>query len=133
EKAKAFEQRFNAHLAEEYADNIEYKGTDDKAEVSRASSGGAIKSPAEKVPFLWGASADLSGSNKTMIDSDTDFMPENRAGRNIWFGVREFAMAAMMNGIALHGGTKVYAGTFFVFTDYLKAAVRRSEERRVGK
>ena len=126
EKANAFEQGFNGHLAEDYAANLEYKGADAKAEASRASSGAAIQGLAEKVPFLWGGSADLSGSNKTMIDSDTDFMPENRAGRNIWFGVREFAMAAMMNGIALHGGTKVYAGTFFVFTDYLKAAVRLS-------
>ena len=126
EKAKAFEQGFNGHLAEDYAANLEYKGADAKAEASRASSGAAIQALAEKVPYLWGGSADLSGSNKTMIDSDTDFMPENRAGRNIWFGVREFAMAAMMNGIALHGGTKVYAGTFFVFTDYLKAAVRLS-------
>ena len=51
-------------------------------------------------------------------------MPDNYAGRNIWFGVREFGMAAAMNGVALHGGSKIYGGTFFVFTDYLKAAVR---------
>lgn len=126
EKAEAFEQGFNGHLAADYAANLEYKGADAKAEASRASSGSAIQALAEKVPYLWGGSADLSGSNKTMIDSDVDFMPENRAGRNIWFGVREFAMAAMMNGIALHGGSKVYGGTFFVFTDYLKAAVRLS-------
>lgn len=126
EKAEAFEQGFNGHLAEDYDAKLEYQAADAKAEASRASSGKAIQALAETVPYLWGGSADLSGSNKTMIDSDTDFMPENRAGRNIWFGVREFAMAAMMNGIALHGGTKVYAGTFFVFTDYLKAAVRLS-------
>ncbi|MBZ6527652.1 transketolase [Aerococcaceae bacterium DSM 111021] len=126
EKAEAFQQGFNGHLAEDYASELEYKGTDAKAEASRASGGDAIQALAAKVPYLWGGSADLSGSNKTMISGDEDFMPENRSGRNIWFGVREFAMAAMMNGIALHGGTKVYGGTFFVFTDYLKAAVRLS-------
>ncbi|MGO4942435.1 transketolase [Ruoffia tabacinasalis] len=126
EKAEAFEQGFNGHLAEDYDAKLEYQAADAKAEASRASSGKAIQALAETVPYLWGGSADLSGSNKTMIDSDVDFMPEDRAGRNIWFGVREFAMAAMLNGIALHGGTKVYGGTFFVFTDYLKAAVRLS-------
>ena len=61
-----------------------------------------------------------------MIADAEDFMPDNRSGRNIWFGVREFAMAAMLNGAALHGGNKIFGGTFFVFTDYLKAAVRLS-------
>ena len=59
-----------------------------------------------------------------MNSQEHDFMPDNYAGRNIWFGVREFGMAAAMNGVALHGGSKIYGGTFFVFTDYLKAAVR---------
>jgi transketolase len=61
-----------------------------------------------------------------MVSAETDFSPENYAGRNIWFGVREFAMAAAMNGIQLHGGSKIYGGTFFVFVDYLRAAVRLS-------
>lgn len=126
EKAAAFEAGFNGTLTEDYAKGLEYQAAGVKAEASRASSGKAINALAETIPFLWGGSADLSGSNKTMISKDEDFMPENRAGRNIWFGVREFAMAAMLNGIALHGGTKVYGGTFFVFTDYLKAAVRLS-------
>lgn len=126
EKATAFEEGFNGTLPEDYAKGLEYQAAGVKAEASRASSGKAINALAKEVPFLWGGSADLSGSNKTMISGDADFMPENRAGRNIWFGVREFAMAAMLNGIALHGGTKVYGGTFFVFTDYLKAAVRLS-------
>ena len=59
-----------------------------------------------------------------MVAKETDFQPDNYIGRNIWFGVREFAMAAAMNGIALHGGTRVYGGTFFVFSNYLLPAVR---------
>ncbi|MGM9887133.1 MAG: transketolase-like TK C-terminal-containing protein, partial [Lactococcus sp.] len=77
-----------------------------------------------QMPNLWGGSADLSASNNTMAKAETDFMPDNYAGRNIWFGVREFAMGATMNGIALHGGTRVYGGTFFVFSNYMLPAVR---------
>ena len=90
-------------------------------------------SPAKRPSKHWqsqfrsyGRIADLSSSNNTMIAGAADFESAQFAGRNIWFGVREFAMAAAMNGIQLHGGTKVYGGTFFVFLDYLKAAVRLS-------
>ncbi|MGY3766424.1 transketolase [Vagococcus vulneris] len=92
--------------------------------ASRVTSKEAIQSLAAAVPFIWGGSADLSSSNNTMIAADKDFEPGQYEGRNIWFGVREFGMAAAMNGIALHGGTKVYGATFFVFVDYLRAAVR---------
>jgi len=78
------------------------------------------------VPSLWGGSADLSGSYNTMVAAEKDFEPGQYEGRNIWFGVREFAMAAAMNGIQLHGGTRIYGGTFFVFVDYLRPAVRLS-------
>src|SRR5699024_314630 len=64
--------------------------------------------------------------NKTSIEDMDDFSKDNYAGKNIWFGVREFAMAAALNGMALHGGLNVYAGTFFVFSDYLRPAVRLS-------
>lgn len=86
----------------------------------------AINAIANAVPTLWGGAADLSSSNKTMISDAKDFQPDSYDGRNIWFGVREFGMAAAMNGIVLHGGTRVFGGTFFVFTDYLRAAVRLS-------
>lgn len=66
-----------------------------------------------------------------MIACADEFTPENPSGRNIWFGVREFAMAAAMNGIQLHGGTRVYGGTFFVFVDYLRAAIRLSALQNV--
>ncbi|TLG79895.1 transketolase [Vagococcus zengguangii] len=97
---------------------------DDAAKASRVTSSEMIQALAKTVPTLWGGSADLSGSNNTMIAGETDFDADHYEGRNIWFGVREFAMAAAMNGIALHGGTKVYGGTFFVFVDYLRPAIR---------
>lgn len=80
--------------------------------ASRVSSQQAIQQISEQVASFWGGSADLSASNNTMVKAETDFQPGHYEGRNIWFGVREFAMAAAMNGIALHGGTRVYGGTF---------------------
>ncbi|CZQ96310.1 transketolase [Trichococcus ilyis] len=99
--------------------------------ASRVTSKETIQELAKAIPFLWGGSADLSSSNNTMVAGVSDFEPSDFSGRNIWFGVREFAMAAAMNGIQLHGGTKVYGGTFFVFLDYLKAAVRLSAIQKV--
>lgn len=95
-----------------------------KSLASRASSGEALNGIATNLPYLVGGSADLAGSNKTMIKGTGDFFPGSFEGRNIWFGVREFAMGAAMNGMALHGGLKVFGGTFFVFSDYLKPAIR---------
>lgn len=92
--------------------------------ASRVSSQQAIQQLSAQLPNFWGGSADLSASNNTMVAAENDFQADNYAGRNIWFGVREFAMAAAMNGIALHGGTRVYGGTFFVFSNYLLPAVR---------
>ncbi|MCA0165896.1 transketolase [Bacillus sp. RAR_M1_44] len=92
--------------------------------ASRASSGEVLNGIAKQVPFFIGGSADLAGSNKTTIKDTNDFGRENYAGRNIWFGVREFAMGAALNGMALHGGLRVFGGTFFVFSDYLRPAIR---------
>ncbi|YCA13444.1 transketolase [Bacillus sp. AK128] len=95
-----------------------------KALASRASSGEALNAIAKNLPYFFGGSADLAGSNKTQIKGAADFTHEDYSGRNIWFGVREFAMGAALNGLALHGGVKVYGGTFFVFSDYLRPAIR---------
>lgn len=97
-----------------------------KGVATRSASGDAINYFAEKLPSLFGGSADLAGSNKTTINGAGDFSAENRAGRNIWFGVREFAMGTMLNGMHLHGGLRVFGGTFFVFSDYVRPAVRLS-------
>ncbi|MCQ5455347.1 transketolase [Bacillus paralicheniformis] len=92
--------------------------------ASRASSGEVLNGIAQQVPFFFGGSADLAGSNKTTIKNGGDFSARDYAGRNIWFGVREFAMGAALNGMALHGGLRVFGGTFFVFSDYLRPAIR---------
>jgi len=94
--------------------------------ATRAASGNAINGLAKRIPFLMGGSADLAHSNNTLIKGQGDFLPGSYEGRNIWFGVREFAMGAALNGMALHGGVKVFGGTFFVFSDYLRPAIRLS-------
>jgi transketolase len=92
--------------------------------ATRAASGQVINGIAKTVPMFFGGSADLAGSTYTLIKGDKNFEQEDYSGRNIWFGVREHAMGAAMNGIALHGGAKVFGGTFFVFSDYLRPAIR---------
>ncbi|MEH7884332.1 transketolase [Bacillus sp. JJ1609] len=117
------EKAMNAELVEGWDKDIPVY-EDGKSLASRASSGEALNGIAKNLPYLVGGSADLAGSNKTMIKGTGDFFPGSFEGRNIWFGVREFAMGAAMNGMALHGGLKVFGGTFFVFSDYLKPAIR---------
>ncbi|AWP37108.1 transketolase [Heyndrickxia coagulans] len=95
-----------------------------KTLASRAASGEVLNAVSKHLPSLFGGSADLAGSNNTRLKEDKDYMPDAYEGRNIWFGVREFAMGAAMNGMALHGGVHVYGGTFFVFSDYLRPAIR---------
>ncbi len=95
-----------------------------KSLATRASSGEVLNAVAKAVPQFIGGSADLAGSNKTMIKNAGDFSAADYSGHNIWFGVREFAMGAALNGMALHGGVKVFGGTFFVFSDYLRPAIR---------
>lgn len=97
-----------------------------KSVATRSSSGDAINAIAKNLPSFFGGSADLAGSNKTTIKGAGDFFAETPEGRNIWFGVREFAMGAAMNGMALHGGLNVFGGTFFVFSDYVRPAIRLS-------
>lgn len=93
-------------------------------EATRDTSATIINALAEKVENFWGGSADLAASNKTMIDGAGDFQPGSYDGKNLWYGVREFAMGGILNGILLHGGTRSYVGTFLVFSDYLRPAIR---------
>lgn len=104
-----------------------------KAIATRAASGKVINAIAAVMPEFWGGSADLAGSNSTLIEGAPSFFPAERSskafkgnefGRNLHFGVREHAMGAIMNGIAVDGLTRVYGGTFFVFADYMRGAVR---------
>jgi transketolase len=123
ELAEQYKSAFAGVLPEEYDREMPIFEEGASA-ASRVTSQAMIQALSKTVPTLWGGSADLSKSNNTMVAAETDFSPENYRGRNIWFGVREFAMAAAMNGIALHGGTRVYGGTFFVFSNYLLPAIR---------
>lgn len=104
-----------------------------KSMATRAASGAVINALADVLPELWGGSADLAGSNNTVMKGEPSFIPEERSskaftgnpyGRNLHFGIREFGMGAIMNGIAADGLTRVYGGTFFVFSDYMRGAVR---------
>lgn len=124
ELAQQFEAGFNGELPEGWDKDLPVYEEGDAAAASRKTSSQVLNAIAKNVPNLWGGSADLSSSNNTMIDGVADYEAGQYEGRNIWYGVREFAMAAAANGIQLHGGTKTYVGTFFVFTDYLRAAVR---------
>ncbi|GGX95661.1 transketolase [Streptomyces minutiscleroticus] len=101
--------------------------------ATRAASGKVLQALGAVIPELWGGSADLAGSNNTTIDKTSSFLPEGNPlpeadpyGRTIHFGIREHSMAAEMNGIALHGNTRIYGGTFLVFSDYMRNAVRLS-------
>ncbi|NUK65572.1 transketolase [Streptomyces lunaelactis] len=102
-----------------------------KGVATRAASGKILQALGAVIPELWGGSADLAGSNNTTIDKTSSFLPEgnplpgaDKYGRTVHFGIREHAMAATMNGIALHGNTRIYGGTFLVFSDYMRNAVR---------
>ncbi|WP_255272465.1 transketolase-like TK C-terminal-containing protein [Actinomadura madurae] len=101
--------------------------------ATRAASGEVLAALAPVLPELWGGSADLAESNNTTMKGEPSFIPEefqtkefpgHRYGRTLHFGVREHAMAAICNGIALHGGTRPYGGTFLIFSDYMRPAVR---------
>ena len=92
--------------------------------ATRGASGKALNAIADVVPDLIGGSADLAASNLTMIKSSEQFTSDNPSGRNIYFGVREHAMGSVMNGMALHGCVLPYGGTFLVFSDYMRPAIR---------
>lgn len=92
--------------------------------ATRSASGKMINAIAAELPELFGGSADLGCSNKTFIDASPAYSIQDPAGKNIWFGVREFAMGAMLNGMALHSGLRVFGSTFFVFSDYVRPAMR---------
>ncbi|MGW0693909.1 transketolase [Streptomyces sp. NPDC002738] len=101
--------------------------------ATRAASGKVLQALGGVIPELWGGSADLAGSNNTTIDRTSSFLPKGNPlpeadpyGRTVHFGIREHSMAAEMNGMALHGNTRIYGGTFLVFSDYMRNAVRLS-------
>lgn len=124
ELARELELAINNELPEGWDKELPQFDPEEAALATRASSGKVLNAIAKAVPNFFGGSADLAGSNKTTINDEDDFSRQNYAGRNIWFGVREHAMGAALNGMALHGGLRVYGGTFFVFSDYLRPSIR---------
>ena len=95
-----------------------------KPDATRNASGKVIQALAARIPELIGGSADLGSSTKTDIDGAGSFLPASPAGRTLHFGVREHAMGSLLNGMALHGGLRPYGGTFLIFSDYMRPAIR---------
>ncbi|SEN85276.1 transketolase [Paenibacillus sp. OV219] len=126
ELAAQFETAISGNLPDGWDADLPAYAPTDKALSTRVASGNALNGLAKNIPNLIGGSADLESSTMTHLKGLPVFKPGSYEGRNIYFGVREFAMAAAINGMSLHGGVKVYGATFFVFTDYLRPAVRLS-------
>ncbi|MGW7900831.1 transketolase [Staphylococcus shinii] len=125
ELAEEFKLAISGKLPENYRDELPHFEAGHSG-ASRADSGEVIQTLSKTVPSFFGGSADLAGSNKSNVKDATDFDKDTPEGKNIWFGVREFAMGAAVNGMAAHGGLHPYGATFFVFSDYLKPALRLS-------
>ncbi|WNV75221.1 transketolase [Geodermatophilus sp. DSM 44513] len=133
EAAALLERMTTRSLPEGWAEKLPSWDADPKGVATRKASGEVLAALYPALPELWGGSADLAESNNTAVKGEPSFLPADRQtkmwsggpyGRTLHFGVREHAMGAIMNGIALHGGTRVYGGTFLTFSDYMRGAVR---------
>ena len=124
-EAKALWDKFHAPVdADALLNDEAFWAYEDKPQATRGLSGIMINRLKDQLPNLFGGSADLAPSNKTNMKDAGDFSKEDYKGRNLHFGVREFAMTAIANGITLHGGLRTYIATFFVFSDYTKPMAR---------
>lgn len=133
ERAALFTRLEKRELPAGWADALPTWDADAKGVATRVASGETLTKLAPKLPELWGGSADLAGSNNTTPKGEPSFLPAehstkefqgNEYGRVLHFGIREHGMGAVLNGIALHGGTRPYGGTFLVFSDYMRPSVR---------
>ena len=133
ERAELFDRLGRRELPEGWDADLPVFEASEKGVATRAASGNFLTAAAKQLPELWGGSADLAGSNNTSPKGEPSFLPADRQsemfsgndyGRVLHFGIREHAMGAIMNGIAQHGSTRVYGGTFLVFSDYMRAPVR---------
>ncbi|MFI0998840.1 transketolase [Streptomyces galbus] len=131
--AALLERMSARRLPQGWADALPVWDADPKGVATRKASGEVLTALYPVLPELWGGSADLAESNNTAVKGEASFLPADRQtkmwsggpyGRTLHFGVREHGMGAIMNGIALHGGTRVYGGTFLTFSDYMRGAVR---------
>jgi len=124
EEGAVFEKQLKGELPQDWDKDIPVFPADPKGKATRVISGQVLNAIAKNVPALMGGSADLAPSNKTLIDGETSFQSGSYDQRNIHFGVREFGMTAVLNGMALHGGLIPYGGTFLIFSDYMRPAIR---------
>ncbi|MGY0231643.1 transketolase [Longispora urticae] len=133
ERHALFERLAAKELPAGWTEKLPTFPADPKGMATRVASGKVLNALADTLPELWGGSADLAGSNNTTMDGELSFVPAefatkdypgNEYGRTLHFGIREHAMGSILNGIALHGGTRPYGGTFLVFSDYMRPAVR---------
>jgi transketolase len=133
QRKELFDRLAAGRQPEGWADKLPGFPADQKGVATRKASGAVLNALAPVLPELWGGSADLAGSNDTTMKGEPSFIPVEHQtamfrggpyGRTLHFGIREHAMGAMCNGIALHGGTRPYGGTFLVFSDYMRGAVR---------
>jgi transketolase len=133
ERAALFDRMAQRELPDGWADALPTFEADEKGMATRKASGAVLNAIAPELPELWGGSADLAESTNTTPEDEPSFLPTDRQskefpggpyGRVLHFGIREHAMGAILNGIALHGGTRPYGATFLVFSDYMRPAVR---------
>ena len=126
ELTEAWHRFMDGAFAEGWERDIPGFPADPKGIATRVASGTVLNAIAKQIPNLMGGSADLAPSNKTEIKGEADFQPDTFRGRNLRFGVREHGMGAILNGMALHGGVIPYGGTFLIFSDYMRPAIRLS-------
>src|SRR5690606_19331470 len=133
ERAELFDRLMAGSLPDGWEKAIPTFEPNAKGMATRKASGEVLSAIAPVLPELWGGSADLAGSNNTTPKGEPSFIPEERStkafsghryGRVLHFGIREHGMGAILNGIALHGPTRPYGGTFLVFSDYMRPSVR---------
>ncbi|MFX1440255.1 MAG: transketolase [Promethearchaeota archaeon] len=126
ELAREFERRMSGRLPKDWDKDLPHYDADETGVATRNPSGDVINALAPHLPEIFGGSADLTGSNKTWMKGHPAFQKESPEGRNFFFGVREHAMGAVVNGMAAHGGFIPYGATFLIFSDYMRPAIRIS-------
>ncbi len=124
ELAAEWQRAMRHDLPAEWEASVPLFKTEDGAMATRVASGRVLNAIAPKIPNLIGGSADLATSNTTLLRGGGEFSAQNRAGRNVYFGVREHGMGGILNGIAVHGGVIPYGATFLIFSDYMRPAIR---------
>ncbi len=122
--AESWQLAMDGELPSSWDENLPTFAPDQGPMATRQASGVTVNALSRRIPGLLGGSADLAGSNNTTVEAESDFSADNHGGRTLHFGVREHAMAAALNGMTLHGGLRPYCGTFLIFSDYMRPAIR---------